>query len=76
VRSGFVCRRYRNRDAFYLFWENGETQAHLWNQAEKRHEAVGQELFNLFWELMQTCRKFEMKGGWFRPNLSYIPKEK
>jgi hypothetical protein len=61
---------------FYFFWENGEGQAHFWNQAEKRHDAVGQELFNLFWELMETCRKFEMQWGWFRPDLSYLPKEK
>ena len=61
---------------FYVLWENGESEAHFWSQAEKRHEAVGLELFNLFWELMETCRKFEIKTGWFRPDLSYMPKEK
>jgi hypothetical protein len=50
--------------------------ADLWSQAEKRHQAMGKELPDLWWKAMDTIRKFEFKTGWFRPDLSYIPKEK
>ncbi|MFX0209939.1 MAG: hypothetical protein ACFFDT_28420 [Candidatus Hodarchaeota archaeon] len=61
---------------FYFFSEYGESKAHFWTQAEKRHEAVGQKLFDLFDGVLAACREFVFKGGQFRPDLSYLPKEK
>ena len=61
---------------FYFFSENGKSKAHFWTQAEKRHDAVGQELFNLFDGVLASCREFVFKGGSFRPDLSYMPKER
>jgi hypothetical protein len=61
---------------FYFFVHSGMSAADMWTEAEKRHDAMGQELFDLWWKAMKTTRKFESKTGWFRPDLSYIPKEK
>ncbi len=61
---------------FYFFLHSGMSAADFWSEAEKRHEAMGQELFDLWWKAMKTTRKFESKTGWFRPELSYIPNKK
>jgi hypothetical protein len=61
---------------FYFFWEDGNDKGHFWAEAEKRHDAVGQELYDLFFQAMDSCRKFKMYGGWFRSDLSYIPGKK
>lgn len=58
---------------FYFFWENGDSKGHFWTEAEKRDAAMGQELYDLFFKAMDSCRKYDVYGGWFRSDLSYIP---
>jgi len=43
---------------------------------EKMWELLGEESGELYRNIMANVRKQEKKRGWFRPDLSYIPKEK
>jgi hypothetical protein len=43
---------------------------------EKTWELLGEEGKELMQKLVALTRKREIKTGWFRPDLSYIPKEK
>jgi hypothetical protein len=60
---------------FYFFVHSGKNAADFCDQAEKRHEAMGKELPDLWWKVLETIRKYEYKTGWYRPDLSYTPKE-
>jgi hypothetical protein len=61
----------------FYFWEvKGKSAGDFFSQQEiygGKTGDVGMELWN---RTMALCRKVEDKTGWFRPDLSYIPKEK
>jgi hypothetical protein len=59
---------------FYFFIHSGKNAADFWYQEEKRHEAMGKELPDLWWKVLETIRKYEYKTGWYRPDLSYTLK--
>lgn len=59
----------------YLWTMNGKDPADFWNQRKAINEILGEEADALWGKLLKVLRKFEYKTGWFRPELSYIPKE-
>lgn len=62
---------------FYFWTARARSAADFWSQDEKYVKKVGEEkLMKLWSKTMALLRKFEYKTGWFRPDLSYIPKEK
>jgi len=59
----------------YLWMMNGKNPADFWNQNKVNNEILGEEADILWEKTLKVLRKFEYKTGWFRPELSYIPKE-
>lgn len=54
----------------------GKKSSDLFLRWEEQREIYGKEGKILWEKTCALCRKFEVKTGWFRPDLSYIPKEK
>lgn len=64
-------------DMPFYFWEGRAKNAiDFYSQDEKEQEIFGGEHMELWSKTRATLRKFEFKTGWFRPDLSYMPKEK
>jgi len=61
---------------FYFWAESGKSPADFFTWSEKIMEMIGEEAEPLWMKTMGVLRKFEGKGGMFRPELSYIPKKK
>jgi hypothetical protein len=60
----------------YLWTGRAKSAIDFYSQDEKEQEIFGKEHSMLWNKALSTLRKFEFKTGWFRPDLSYIPKEK
>lgn len=61
---------------FYFWAESGKSPADFFSHSEKAMEMIGEEAEPLWMKTMGVLRKFEGKGGMFRPELSYIPEKK
>ncbi len=48
----------------------------FYTQNEKMWETLGEEGGSFYEQFMNLVRKRDMKTGWYRPGLSYMPKEK
>ncbi len=60
-----------------FFWTaRGKSVADFYRQQEVYGTKAGDRIVELWNRTMALCRKYEDKTGWFRPDLSYIPKEK
>jgi hypothetical protein len=55
---------------------SGKSAADFEAHYEKIWEVLGEEAMALVQKLVAMARGFEIKTAWFRPDLSYIPKEK
>ncbi|NIM59870.1 MAG: hypothetical protein GTO16_13165 [Candidatus Aminicenantes bacterium] len=60
----------------YIGFATGKSASDLFIHWEKQQELEAEEGKALWEKTWAVCRKFETKTGWFRPDLSYIPKEK
>ena len=60
----------------YIGFATGKNASDLFIHWEKQQEIEGEEGKVLWEKTWAVCRRFETKTGWFRPDLSYIPKEK
>lgn len=60
----------------YIYILSGKNYADFFNHFSEMWELLGEEANALFKRERSNHRKYEYKTGWFRPNLSYIPKEK
>jgi len=54
---------------------SGKSAADFEAHYEKIWEVLGEEAMALVNKLVALARGFEIKNAWFRPDLSYIPKE-
>ena len=62
---------------FYFWVARTKNPADFWRQDEEYAKKAGEEKIMELWNrTIALCRKLEYKTGWFRPELSYIPKEK
>jgi hypothetical protein len=60
----------------YFYAESGKNDVDFWTQHEKSWKLFGKEGGDLWKKTIVLVRKREMKTGRYRPDLSYIPKEK
>jgi hypothetical protein len=61
----------------YFWTMHMKNAADFWNQDEINTKKVGEEKVMELWKrTLAMCRKYEYKTGWFRPDLSYLPKDK
>ena len=60
----------------YIGNSKGKNAGDYFSQMEKNWKLLGDEGKALMKKTMALCRKIESKNSWFRPDLSYIPKEK
>jgi hypothetical protein len=61
---------------FYFWVARAKSAADFFNQSEIYGTKIGEEFTDLWNRTLALCRKFDVKTGMFRPDLSYIPKEK
>ncbi|GAF88438.1 unnamed protein product, partial [marine sediment metagenome] len=55
---------------------NAKNPIDFYTQNAKMWKSLGEEGDSFHQKFMNLLRKREHKQGWFRPDLSYIPKEK
>ncbi len=60
----------------YVFAVRAKSAADYYSQSEKIQKLLGEEIKKLMGKTMSPVRKIEIKNGRFRPDLSYLPKEK
>ena len=60
---------------YLVFWK-AKSEADALINLEKSYDLFGEEGKALEVKEGSLLRGFKMKRGWFRPDLSYIPKEK
>ena len=61
----------------YFWTMHMKNAADFWNQDEINTKKLGEEKVMELWKrTVALCRKYEYKTGCFRPDLSYLPKEK
>jgi hypothetical protein len=60
----------------YAFSGSAKDEADFYVHNDKMWELLGEEGEMLFEKMLPLVRKNEVKQGWFRPELSYMPKEK
>jgi len=60
----------------YLVGFSAKSAGDFWPHYEKTWELLGEEGKVLLQKLFALTREREIKTGWYRPGLSYIPKEK
>lgn len=56
----------------YLFIHRGQNESDFWIQAEKRHRIAGEKLDIFFNQVLDKLRKFEVRTGWFLPEISHL----
>ncbi len=59
----------------YFYSEIGNSAADFWNESDKIHEIIGEDITNLWMKTLKLFRKYEYHTGWYRPDLSYVPKK-
>jgi len=60
----------------YLYTARAKNAIDFYTQNAKMWDLLGEESGELYRKIMANVRKREPKNGWYRPDLSYIPKEK
>ena len=60
----------------YFWTERANNAADIYSDQEEYVTKIGEKGMELWKKLSALLRKLEDKTGWFRPDLSYIPKEK
>lgn len=60
----------------YFYVERGKSASDFFSKSDKAYEVAGAEITAIWNELMAHCRKYELKIGMYRPDLSYAPEEK
>ena len=60
----------------YFWTSRGISAADFHKQQEIYGTKGGEKIMELWDRTMALCKKYEDKTGWYRPDLSYIPKEK
>jgi len=61
----------------FYFWEvKGKSAGDFFSQQEIYNGKIKDKGMELWNRTMALCRKVEDKTGWFRPDLSYLPKKK
>jgi hypothetical protein len=60
----------------YIYTISAKNSSDYHVQHEKELEIVGDEVSKVWNKILGCLRKFETKTSWYRPDLSYIPKEK
>lgn len=64
-------------DMPYYFWSMmGKSRAEFWGEVERADNKIGDRGTELWHKLLSCLRKYEIKTGQPRPDLSYVPKEK
>jgi hypothetical protein len=61
---------------FYIYMERANRAGSFFTEADKLFEEAGEEFIGLVEKERSCYRKLEIKTGRFRPDLSYLPKEK
>jgi hypothetical protein len=64
------------KNPVYYWVTTAKNAVDFYTQNAKMWEALGKEGDSFYEKLMNLIRKREMKTGWLRPDLSYMPKEK
>ena len=59
----------------YFVQLRGKSASDFWIHNEKMWEILGKEGELLFGKMKSLARKRDLRQGWYRPNLSYIPEE-
>jgi hypothetical protein len=59
----------------YMFVARAKSAADYYSQSEKIQKLLGEEMNKLMRKTRNPERKYEIKTGRFRPDLSYLPKE-
>ena len=67
---------FGNDTPLFFYSEIGKSSADFWAHADKTHELLGEEIFKIWNDTLTCFRRYEPTFGMFRPELSYIPKEK
>ena len=67
---------FGNDTPMFFYTEVGKSAAEFWASAEKSGEMMGEEVYEIWNETTKYFRKYEPTFGMYRPDLSYIPKEK
>lgn len=60
----------------YFWVARAKSEADFHSQQEIYGQKIGEKGGELWNRTMALCRRFEVKTGWFRPDLSYTPKGK
>jgi hypothetical protein len=61
---------------FYFWVARAKSAVDFYRQQEVYSTKGGEKIMDLWNQTMALCRKYDEKSGLFRPDLSYIPKEK
>ncbi|MBN1221827.1 MAG: hypothetical protein JXB23_01170 [Candidatus Aminicenantes bacterium] len=61
---------------FYFWVARAKSAADFYKQQEIYGAKGGDKIMDLWNRTMALCRKYDEESGYFRPDLSYIPKEK
>jgi len=61
---------------FYFWVARAKSAADFYKQQEVYGSKGGEKIMDLWKRTMALCRKYDEKSGMYRPDLSYIPKEK
>jgi hypothetical protein len=60
----------------YYWVTTAKNAVDFYTQNEKMWEALGEGADSFYEQFMNLVRKRDMKTGWYRPGLSYMPEEK
>jgi len=60
---------------YYIWMERYKNPKDLIETREKIFDELGPEAIKIWKEMQKDIRKYELRTGWYRDDLSYIPKE-
>jgi hypothetical protein len=75
IDSGFetLVGRMGTEMPFYMWIERYKDPIDMFTTRERIFTELGFEIQKIWQEMQKHIRKMEIKTGWFRPDLSYIP---